>query len=100
MKLPLRDDLALAAYAVCNGFELRGKHASEQPRFVAGIPPDGLMFVKGNWTVWETARGWRAARMIDGLYEMATPEQFFLHLLDALDHVLSHDQPTGEKTAD
>lgn len=89
---PLRDDLMLGAYALSLGFEIRG-HLDVKltdPGAAGlfnsqGCPPDALQFVIGDVNVWETARGWRVARLIDGKYEKPDPSQFFDKLKDALD---------------
>lgn len=67
----LRDDLALAAYAVSLGFAVRG-FSELSPSFPVGlphygadgIPNDPLTFVlqhpnDDDIVVWSTARGWR-----------------------------------------
>jgi hypothetical protein len=90
--MKIRDDLRLAAYAYSLGYEVRGE------RFVDlrspggagmfnsdGIPPESLQFIIGDVHVWDTARGWRVARLIDGLYEKPSPSGFFAKLKDALD---------------
>lgn len=88
----LRDDLKLGAYAISLGYELRGfaDVKLSDPGASAlfhpdGCPRDGLQFVIGDVTVWDTARGWRVARLIDGLFEKPNPSQFYAKLKDALD---------------
>lgn len=88
MKGPLRDDLALSAYAVMLGYTLFGHHALPLAgsQFDGdGIPGDSLQFVLGDVHVWATARGWRCSRLIDGMFEKPTDSDFFNKLKPALD---------------
>ncbi len=91
-RAPLRDDLVLGAYAISLGFEIRGHqdvkltHPGASMLFHPdGCPRDGLQFVIGDVSVWDTARGWRCARLIDGRYEKPSDSQFYSKLKDALD---------------
>jgi hypothetical protein len=87
----MRDDLKLAAYAVACGFTLHteknGERGAEvRPRhFVAGVPHDGLQFTLGPVHVWQTARGWRVAKLEGDRYPPAVPEDFHRSLLPALE---------------
>ena len=85
----LRDDLMLAAYAVSLGFEVcpyqSGGKVTPAAFDDAGIPHDSLQFVLGDVSVWMTARGWRVARVVDGLFEKPNDSQFYAKLKDALD---------------
>lgn len=85
----MRDDLKFAAYAVALGFTLEidsGKRPFVPSSFIAGIPHDGLSFVKGPVHVWDTARGWRVAKLNDeGRFTPPLPEEFFKSLRAALD---------------
>lgn len=91
-RAPLRDDLALAAYAVMLGYELRGyldvdlKTAGASALFAEdGIPGDGLQFKLGDINVWFTARGWRVGRLVEGRYEKPGDADFHHKLKAALD---------------
>lgn len=83
-RAPLRDDLALAAYAVSLGYSIRlypGSGFDEE----TGLPDHSLQFNFGRTDVWNTQRGWRVADLNSGLYEKPVPEQFYSKLKDALD---------------
>lgn len=84
----LRDDLALAAYAVSLGYELRG-HLDAQLNITAfdstGIPPDSLQFIIGDVHVWCTTRGWRVSRLVGDVFPRPTDSDFFPKLKHALD---------------
>lgn len=87
----LRDDLALAAYAISVGYELRGHNDTAIAVALfdyGGIPPDSLQFMIGDVHVWSTARGWRVSRLVDGLYAKPADSDFFRHLKQALDEGL------------
>ena len=92
----LRDDLALAAYAVRLGFSIRGTDADssaicELPSFdSAGIPHDKLSFALihpagDDIIVWATARGWRVAQKRGEHYQLPQNKDFHQNLLSALD---------------
>jgi hypothetical protein len=84
----MRDDLKLAAYAVALGYSLHidgGKRPFKPDSFIAGIPHDGLSFERGAVHVWDTARGWRVAKLEGGRFPRPVPEEFFPSLLKALD---------------
>lgn len=93
MRGPLRDDLALAAYAVSLGFELRGHldaplaatHFADD-----GIPPNSLQFTIGDVHVWATQRGWRMSQLVDGVFARPTDSDFYLKLKQALDEGARH----------
>lgn len=84
----LRDDLALTAYALMLGFEVKG-HSDVALSFTHfnddGIPSDGLQFAIGDMHVWDTARGWRVGRLWGGLFEKSTDSSFYTKLKAALD---------------
>lgn len=90
---PLRDDLALAAYAVSLGYELRGHYdvslsSAGAPALFNddGIPHGSLQFIVGDVHVWATARGWRTSRMMpSGVYDLPTASHFREKLKAALD---------------
>ncbi len=87
---PLRDDLTLAPYALALGYEVKGHHDVKLTPVPAlfddgGVPRDSLQFVIGDVHVWNTARGWRCSRLIDGVFEKPTASDFFGVLKDALD---------------
>ncbi len=87
MKQNIRDDLVLAAYAVAGlGYTIQNDPGmAHPPRFIAGIPQNGLQFVKGDVHIWSTSRGWRVARLVDGLYPKAQDSEFYSNLLPALE---------------
>jgi hypothetical protein len=76
----MRDDLALAAYAVHIGYTIKAKKFDSQ-----GIPHDGLSFTCGDVTVWETAWGWRVGKLENDRYCPPSPDKFFKKLKAALD---------------
>lgn len=85
---PFREDLLLAAYAVALGFEIQGDRAVKLQTVLFdsnGIPHDGLQFLIGDVNIWQTSRGWRVARVIDGMFEKPNPSQFYAKLKPALD---------------
>lgn len=84
----IRDDLRLAAYAVALKYSLRGPGGMplEAATFATnGTPYNGLQFVLGDVSVWDTSRGWRVARLVDGKFEHAQDSDFYKRLKDALD---------------
>lgn len=84
--MKVRDDLTLAAYAVALGYAIQCKGAAIVPdHFVRGIPHNDLQFELGSVTVWDTARGWRVGRLIDGVFERPSADQFHNGLLAALE---------------
>lgn len=83
----MRDDLKFAAYAVACGFTLkldRGR-AFKPDSFTAGIPHDGLQFERGNVHVWNTARGWRVAKLEGERFPPCKDSDFYRSLLKALE---------------
>lgn len=96
----LRDDLALAAWAIHQGFRITQQ--DRKPRFdSAGIPHDALDFRLGNITVWQTSRGWRMAALNPetNMYQKARDEDFFEKLKDALKAAIFLDIPRQEEAA-
>src|SRR5690348_11752793 len=88
MSRDFRDDLKLAAYAVSLGFGLLGSPGQLSPAQFDddGIPPpDSIQFVIGDVHVWNTARGWRVSRLVDGSYAKPSDSDFFDKLKHALD---------------
>lgn len=81
MNRQIRDDLTLAAYAVSLGYSIDFASA----HFVAGIPQNGLRFSKGDVHVWETSRGWRMTKLVDGMFTMPQDSDFYKNLLSALE---------------
>lgn len=82
----IRDDLTLAAYAVMLGYNIKTDDdgaAAFNPH--TGIPGHSLSFQRGPVTVWYTSRGWRVARIIDGMYERPLDDHFHDKLKVALD---------------
>ena len=93
----LRDDLALAAYAVSLGFAVRG-FSELSPAFpiglphygADGIPADPLTFVlqhpnDDDIVVWSTARGWRVAQKRGGHCPLPQLHEFYTDLRLALE---------------
>ena len=87
----LRDDLALAAYAVSLGYTLRGHNdldLTPTPNFFGddGVAHYSLQFRLGDMHVWATERGWRCSRLLArGMFEKPTDLCFWKSLKDALD---------------
>lgn len=89
--MKIRDDLALAAFAVANGFALqtdrmseRGDRLEPQHFDARGIPHDGLQFTLGAAHVWQTARGWRCSALVGDRFPKPDPGEFHRDLIDAL----------------
>lgn len=87
----MRDDLKLAAYAVSLGFTLEIQGCSGPRGFSpdlfdsTGIPHDGLAFHRGPVAVWQTAQGWRVAKLEDERFPKPQPSDFHANLKAALD---------------
>lgn len=72
MTRAVRPDLMLTAYALSLGFEVQGPGGTPITKYVCnadGIPSDSLQFHMGDVDVWQTSRGWRVARVVDGRYQ-------------------------------
>lgn len=102
----LREDLALAAFAVAHGFTLRSGRSGRRGEPVApcdfdavGIPHDGLCFQLGRVEVWDTARGWRVAALEgegeEARYPKPQPHEFHGKLINALRAAIA--AATGER---
>jgi hypothetical protein len=87
----MRDDLKLAAYAVALGYTLsldRQPHGApiDVTRFQVhnGVPADGLQFERNGVHVWDTARGWRVAKLQGDRFPKPDPADFHSSLYKAL----------------
>lgn len=85
----MREDLKLAAYAVALGYSLNiereHRGAFGPDRFdPTGIPHDGLQFEREDVHVWQTARGWRVAKLTGGRFPAVESTDFHRTLLSAL----------------
>jgi hypothetical protein len=97
----LRQDLAYAAYAVALGYTITHSHGEKlnSARFNAGIDHNSHNFHLGDVHVWDTARGWRVAKLVDGHYPKSQDSDFFsdLHLaLEAGAVLHKKEEPNAE----
>lgn len=97
--MAIRDDLTLAAFAVANGFALgidRGREFGPGAFDASGIPHDGLTFKRAGVHVWNTASGWRVAKMAGDRFPPPARADFYSRLLPALRAAIAAGEGGGE----